>query len=69
MMTINVGVLLAIIAVMRLRRRTQARSRVEERNTAVILLVLGIVIAPTPLGQGIFNVIKQLVSGVSQAGA
>ncbi|MFJ2060551.1 hypothetical protein ACIOMM_32115 [Streptomyces sp. NPDC087908] len=69
MMTINVGVLLAIIAVMRLRRRTQARSRVEERNTAFILLVLGIVIAPTPLGQGIFNVIKQLVSGVSQAGA
>ncbi|TXS12268.1 hypothetical protein EAO70_27315 [Streptomyces sp. adm13(2018)] len=69
MMTINVGVLLAIIAVMRLRRRTQARSRVEERNTASILLVLGIVIAPTPLGQGIFNVIKQLVSGVSQAGA
>jgi hypothetical protein len=29
---------------------------------------LGIVIAPTPLGQGIFNVIEQLVSGISQAG-
>ncbi|MFC8290548.1 hypothetical protein ACFUJ0_06565 [Streptomyces sp. NPDC057242] len=69
MMTINVGVLLAIIVVMRLRRRTQARSRVEERNTAFIVLALGIVIAPTPLGQGIFNAIKQLVSGVSQAGA
>ncbi|MEU8882832.1 hypothetical protein [Streptomyces hydrogenans] len=68
MMTINVGVLLAVIVVLRLRRRTQARSRVEERNTAFIVLTLGIVIAPTPLGQGIFNVLKQLVSGVSQAG-
>ncbi|MFB6900501.1 hypothetical protein [Streptomyces hydrogenans] len=68
MMTINVGVLLAVIVVLRLRRRTQARSRVEERNTAFIVLTLGIVIAPNPLGQGIFNVLKQLVSGVSQAG-
>ncbi|MFE9846553.1 hypothetical protein [Streptomyces goshikiensis] len=68
MMTINVGVLLAVIVVMRLRRRTQARSRVEERNTAFIVLALGIVIAPTPLGEGIFNVLKQLVSGISQAG-
>ncbi|MFF9853434.1 hypothetical protein [Streptomyces litmocidini] len=68
MMTINVGVLLAVIVVMRLRRRTQARSRAEERNTAFFVLALGIVIAPTPLGEGILNVIKQLVSGVSQAG-
>lgn len=68
MMTINVGVLLAVIVVMRLRRRTQARSRIEERNTAFIVLALGIVIAPTPLGEGIFNVLKQLVSGISQAG-
>ncbi|WP_274036486.1 hypothetical protein [Streptomyces sp. MMBL 11-1] len=68
MMTINVGVLLAVIVVMRLRRRTQARSRVEERNTAFFVLALGIVIAPTPLGQGIFDVIQQLVSGISQAG-
>ncbi|MFE0779147.1 hypothetical protein [Streptomyces sp. NPDC058861] len=67
MMTINVGVLPAIIVVMRLRRRTQTRSRVKERNTAFFILALGIVIAPTPLGQGIFNAIKQLVSGVSQA--
>ncbi len=68
MMTINVAVLLVVIVVMRLRRRTQARSRVEERNTALFVLALGIVIAPTPLGQGLFDVIKQLVSGVSQVG-
>ncbi|MFJ3581773.1 hypothetical protein ACIPPS_05995 [Streptomyces sp. NPDC090127] len=69
MMTINVAVLLAVIVVMRLRRRTQARSRVEERNTALLVLALGILIAPTPLGQGIVDGIGQLVQGVSQAGS
>lgn len=58
MATINVRVLLAVIVVMRLRRRLQAGSRVEERNTALFVLALGIMITPTPLGQGIFNVIK-----------
>ncbi|MDV5145749.1 hypothetical protein ACWFR1_04150 [Streptomyces sp. NPDC055103] len=69
MMTVNVAVLLAIIVVMRLRRRTQARSRLEERNTAFLVLALGILIAPTPVGQGIFNGIGQLVRGISQAGS
>lgn len=68
-MTINVAVLLAVIVVMRLRRRTQARSRLEERNTAFLVLALGILIAPTPVGQGIFNGIGQLVRGISQAGS
>ncbi|MGW6564827.1 hypothetical protein [Streptomyces sp. NPDC054975] len=68
MMTINVAVLLAVVVVMRLRRRTQARSRVEERNTAFLVLALGILIAPTSLGQGIYNGIGQLVRGVSGAG-
>lgn len=69
MMTINVAVLLTVIVVMRLRRRTQARSRLEERNTALLVLALGVVIAPTPVGQGIFNGIGQLVRGISQAGS
>ncbi|MER8046573.1 hypothetical protein [Streptomyces sp. NPDC094032] len=69
MMTINVAVLLAVIVVMRLRRRTQARSRLEERNTAFLILALGILIAPTPVGQSIFNGIGRLVQGISQAGS
>ncbi|MEV7278878.1 hypothetical protein [Streptomyces sp. NPDC093111] len=69
MMTINVAVLLAVIVVMRLRRRTQARSRREERTTAFLVLTLGILIAPTPIGQGVFHGIGQLVRGVSQAGS
>ncbi|MEV5944688.1 hypothetical protein [Streptomyces sp. NPDC051994] len=67
MLTINVAVLLAVIVFFRLRRRTQARSRNEERTTAVIILALGVLIAPTPAGQGIVNILGQLASGVTQA--
>ncbi|MFE9574582.1 hypothetical protein ACFYMW_39775 [Streptomyces sp. NPDC006692] len=67
MLTINVAVLLAVIVFFRLRRRTQARSRNEERTTAAIILALGVLIAPTPAGQGIVNILGQLASGVTQA--
>ena len=67
MLTINVAVLLAVIIVWRLRRRTQARSRFDEKLTVVIVLALGVLIAPTPAGQGILNVLGQLANGVTQA--
>ncbi|MFD5097559.1 hypothetical protein [Streptomyces albidochromogenes] len=67
MLTINVAVLLAVIVFFRLRRRTQARSRNEERTTAVIVLALGVLLAPTPVGRGILDVLGQLASGVTQA--
>lgn len=66
-MTINVAVLLAVIVVWRLRRRTEARSRFDEKLTVVIVLALGVLIAPTPAGQGILNILGQLASGVTQA--
>ncbi|AZS82944.1 hypothetical protein ELQ87_00495 [Streptomyces griseoviridis] len=66
MLTINVAVLLAVIVVWRLRRRTEARSRVDERLTVVIVLALGVVIAPTPAGQGILHKIEELASGVTR---
>lgn len=68
MLTINVAVLLAFIVIMRLRRRTEARSRLDEKFTVVIVLALGVLIAPTEFGQGILNVLTQLVQGVSGAG-
>ncbi|MGX1886567.1 hypothetical protein [Streptomyces sp. NPDC055287] len=67
MLTINVAVLLAVIVFFRLRRRTQARSRNEERTTAVLILALGVLLAPTPVGQGIQDILGQLASGVTQA--
>ncbi|MFE4874863.1 hypothetical protein [Streptomyces sp. NPDC056682] len=68
MLTINVTLLLAVIVFWRLRRRTQARSRFDEKLTVVIVLALGVLIAPTPAGQGILNILGQLASGVTQAG-
>ncbi|WP_318658271.1 hypothetical protein [Streptomyces triticiradicis] len=59
--------LLAVIVVWRLRRRTEARSRFDEKLTVVIVLALGVLIAPTPVGQGILNILRQLASGVTQA--
>ncbi|MER7048397.1 MULTISPECIES: hypothetical protein [Streptomyces] len=67
MLTINVAVLLAVIVVWRLRRRTQARSRFDEKLTVVIVLALGVLIAPTSVGQGIQNILGELASGVTQA--
>lgn len=52
MLTINVAVLLAVIVFFRLRRRTEARSRLDEKFTVVIVLALGVLLAPTPLGEG-----------------
>ncbi|MFB7327321.1 MULTISPECIES: hypothetical protein [unclassified Streptomyces] len=68
MLTINVAVLLAVIVFFRLRRRTEARSRFDEKLTVVIVLALGVLIAPTPAGQGILNILGQLAGGVTQAG-
>lgn len=67
MVTINVAVLLAVVIIWRLRRRTEARSRFDEKLTVVIVLALGVLIAPTPAGEGILNILGQLTSGVTQA--
>lgn len=61
------AVLLVVVVVLRLRRRTEARSRFDEKMTVFIVLALGIVLAPTELGQGIAGFLGQLVSSVSQA--
>ncbi|MER6154059.1 hypothetical protein ABT147_00710 [Streptomyces sp. NPDC001868] len=67
MLTINVAVLLAVIIVLRLRRRTQARSRLDEKLTVVIVLVFGVLIAPTAFGEAIFDAAGQIAQGVTQS--
>ncbi|MDX3370684.1 hypothetical protein PV387_32550 [Streptomyces sp. ME02-6987-2C] len=67
MLTINVAVLLAVIIIVRLRRRTQARSRNDEKLTVLIVLVFGILVAPTAFGQGVLDVVGQLASGINDA--
>ncbi|MCC8455409.1 MULTISPECIES: hypothetical protein [Streptomyces] len=67
MLTINVAVLLAVIIVLRLRRRTHARSRNDEKLTVLIVLVFGILVAPTAFGQGVLDVVSELVSGINDS--
>ncbi|MFE4306650.1 hypothetical protein [Streptomyces sp. NPDC056891] len=67
MVTNNMAVLLAVVVIWRLRRRSEARSRFDEKLTVVIILALGVLLAPTPAGQGILNILGQLTSGVPQA--
>ncbi|MBZ4323397.1 hypothetical protein [Streptomyces huiliensis] len=68
MLTINVAVLLAVIIVVRLGRRTEARSRNDEKLSAVLALALGVLLAPTALGQAIQDILGQLANSVTQAG-
>ncbi|MFE3828654.1 hypothetical protein [Streptomyces sp. NPDC059092] len=56
-----------MIVVLRLRRRTEARSRLDEKFTVVIVLALGVLLAPTSVGQGILGFLTQLIQGVSQS--
>ncbi|WP_435610496.1 hypothetical protein [Streptomyces sp. C10-9-1] len=68
MLTVNVAVLLAVIVVVRLRRRTEARSRFDEKLTVVLVLCLGILLAPSAFGRWAADVLGQLASGATQAG-
>ncbi|MFF6804029.1 hypothetical protein [Streptomyces sp. NPDC012616] len=70
MPTINVAVRLAVVVVLRLCRRRHSSSRFDEKLTVVLVLVLalGVLIAPTPGGLGISNILGQLASGVTQTG-
>jgi hypothetical protein len=67
-LTMNVAVLLAVIIIVRLRRRTQARKRSDEQLTVLIVLVFGVLVAPTAFGQGIADVVGQLADGITDSG-
>ncbi|MGW2643984.1 hypothetical protein ACWC2T_03500 [Streptomyces sp. NPDC001393] len=68
-LSINVAVQLAVVIIVRLRRPTHARSRFDEKLTVVIVLVFGVLIAPTSFGQGILNAVGQLARSLSQTGS
>ncbi|MFD5425247.1 hypothetical protein [Streptomyces sp. NPDC127084] len=67
--TLNAAVLLAVVIYFRIRRHVEARSRSDQWLTVAIVLVFGLLVAPTDFGQGILNVVGQLVRGISQSGA
>ena len=66
MLTINVALLLITIVALRLRRRTQARSRLDEQMTVVIVLAPGVPLAPTQFGHGVVHFMSELGQSVPQ---
>ncbi|MEU6660417.1 hypothetical protein [Streptomyces sp. NPDC046821] len=67
MLTIDVALLLAVVILIRLRRRTEARSRKDEKTTVLIVLVFGILIAPTAFGRSVVDIVGQLAQGVTRS--
>lgn len=67
MLTINVAVLLAIIVFVRLRRPVEPRTRLDQALGITVILVLGLLLAPTDVGQSILGAVRQLVEGVAKA--
>lgn len=59
--SISASVFLAIIIVVRLRRRTQSRSRADELTTVLTAVTFGILIAATPLGRSIVGLVEVIV--------
>ncbi|MFG2895412.1 hypothetical protein [Streptomyces sp. NPDC048248] len=67
MLTINVAVLLAFIVILRFRRPVQPRPRIDQAFGITVILVLGLLLAPTEFGQSMLSAVRQLVEGIAQA--
>ncbi|MEV6207920.1 hypothetical protein [Kitasatospora sp. NPDC051914] len=55
--SVSASVFLAIVILVRLRRRTEARSRTDETVTVLSAATFGILIATTPLGQAVLHLV------------
>ncbi|WDT52553.1 hypothetical protein [Streptomyces sp. G7(2002)] len=67
MLTINVAVLLAIIVIVRWRRPVEPRTRADQMFGITIILVLGLLLAPTAFGHSVLGAVKHLVEGIARA--
>ncbi|MFI0156198.1 hypothetical protein [Streptomyces lydicus] len=67
MLTINVAVLLAIIIVLRWRRPVEPRTRADQMFGITLILILGLLLAPTAFGHSLIGVVQQLVAGIAKA--
>lgn len=67
-LTINLAVLLAVVLVIFVRRRVQARSRVDQTMVLTVAVTFGVLVAPTDFGQGILRTVTDLAQSVSDAG-
>ncbi|MEU7435655.1 hypothetical protein AB0B07_33180 [Streptomyces sioyaensis] len=67
MLTINVAVLLAIIVFVRIRRPVEPRTRLDQMFGVTVILVLGLLLAPTEFGHSVLGAVQQLVEGIAKA--
>ncbi|WP_329561213.1 hypothetical protein [Kitasatospora sp. NBC_01266] len=61
-LSVSATVFLAVIILVRLSRRTEARTRNDERVTAISCVVFGVLIAATPWGQAILRLVGVLTT-------
>ena len=64
-LTLDLAVLLAVIIFLRVRRRVQARSRSDQWLTVTIVMVFGMLVAPTDFGQAALHLVGQLAHNLS----
>ncbi|MGW6060689.1 hypothetical protein [Streptomyces sp. NPDC055189] len=67
-LTIDLAVLLAVIIFLLWRRRPLARSRFNTGMTMAVVLVFGVLIAPTAFGHGIVDAVGDVAQGISNVG-
>ncbi|MEV7466160.1 hypothetical protein AB0O20_06545 [Streptomyces kronopolitis] len=67
MLTINVAVLLAVIIFVRIRRPVEPRTRLDQTLGIALVLVLGLLLAPTQVGHSVLGAVQQLVHGIAKA--
>ncbi|MET7795692.1 hypothetical protein [Streptomyces decoyicus] len=67
MLTINVAVLLVVIVFVRWRRPVEPRSRLDQTFGIAVILVLGLLLAPTSFGHSVLGAVQQLVQGIAKA--
>lgn len=67
MLTINVAVLLVVIVIWRIRRPVEPRTRLDQMFGITVILVLGLLLAPTDFGHSVLGAVRQLVEGIAKA--
>lgn len=66
---IDLAVLLAVVIFLLWRRRVAPRTRLDTGMTMAVVLVFGIIVAPTAFGQEILEAVGELAQGVTDAGS
>ncbi|MCF3123768.1 hypothetical protein [Streptomyces luteocolor] len=66
-LTVDLAVLLAIVIFILVRRPPKPRKRIDAVLTMTLVLVFGVLIAPTSFGHWILDATNDLAQGVTQA--